>query len=305
MRADLDAWLATRQPVGPQRRGALLAKLFATKRDEVRTQIQERIKQESTSESTSVPKLKLTSSMGVYSGEGHGSDSSHRPLTDFAASGEPSNRGAGDSAAATRRSPWIWAVAGAATIAVVAIALSMMGPSGESVGQAPADTPPLPTAAIAAVLPPSNPRSADARSPDAGPVFRRLAVQAEPKSARLLLDGRPLGNGAFEGNVLVRGQRYELTVQADGYTPQTLDLSPQGDASMTVVLSQVEPDPPAPSLANPVERHPPPPSPPRRREPRQAAPARSTAVTSPSELRRPLFAPGKQRKRAIDTESPY
>jgi eukaryotic-like serine/threonine-protein kinase len=63
-----------------------------------------------------------------------------------------------------------------------------------------------------------------------------VAVQAEPRSASIELDGQPVGAGSFTADLPRDGARHTLTVAAPGFVPQTLVFRDEAPPSSVALV---------------------------------------------------------------------
>jgi eukaryotic-like serine/threonine-protein kinase len=91
-----------------------------------------------------------------------------------------------------------------------------------------------------------------AGAPSAGALRYHVALQAEPSSASIALDGSAVGSGSFTADLARDGRQHALTVAAPGFVPQTLvfrDEPPPSSVALAPLPNQEHVPSSAPSAA--------------------------------------------------------
>ena len=176
---------------------------------------------------------------------------------------------------ATRARGWWFAAGGVVLGGIAAVALISRG--GEERAE-PAIAPALER--VAAAPPPRTPTV-------------RLELKAQPPTARILLDGAPLGGATVDVRRPVDTASHTLRIEAPGHAPEERSLSLGADLHLEVALAALE-RPAPPRTERGVERRPTRGA--SKRAPRPARPAPEPQAEEPS---RP------SRRPALDTSDPW
>ncbi len=129
--------------------------------------------------------------------------------------------------------------------------------------------------------------------PPAQPRTVRLELRAQPSTARMLLDGAPLGGASVDVRRPADSAPHKLRVEAPGHATEERSVSLGADVHLEVILAAVE-RPAAPRPEREVERRST-----RAATKRGARPARPTPELEPEEPSRPA------RRPALDTSDPW
>lgn len=128
----------------------------------------------------------------------------------------------------------------------------------------------------------------------------RVDIRAQPETAALLLDGKPLGANPYSGTHARDGGKHELSVSAAGFEPRTMSIQLDHDLDLAVGLAR--------SLATPAETN----APARinaKKAPALAVPAANVAGKKPGDPEPYRDLPTRKATRAappLDTsESPW
>jgi hypothetical protein len=181
-----------------------------------------------------------------------------------------------------------------------------------------------------ALAPPVEPSAEEEESPaaqDEAPVAAapdqvELRIVANPRNAKVLLDGAPLPN-PFVGKVLRDNREHQLRISSKGFTGLSSPVSFEKDAALVFTLQKLgepphkppvatRPRPKSASVATVSE----PAADPHLNAEASPAPAPTPAATAPTRGRReldsdnpygsaPLPAPSPKGKRRIDRDNPF
>ncbi len=317
MHEDLERYLtATGQGVTAREVGKVVAEKFTTERAAVKRVVESELKdvrwsgQHYKITTAELPKLDLGSMQvtptGPLARPSSGSNPSQPSITTSnpgslrtanALVTTPGGSTGTDHPASPARSTNKLALAGAALLAVVAVALGVKVLSSLNPGPAPAVAGTTPQTPVAAVT--GAPTSTTAQ----------LKIRVNPDKAKLTLDGALLGVGNYEGPIVRDGRSHTIRAEAPGFAPYEETVTASGDVALSWAL-QKEGESASPTAA-PV------PAPgawtPRPAEakaepgqaPTQTAPPAQTPAAQTTAAPAATLAPGQKPKRQIDPTSPY
>jgi serine/threonine-protein kinase len=84
--------------------------------------------------------------------------------------------------------------------------------------------------------PPASPGAAAAAA--AAPRMVSVKIETTPRDAKVLLDGRPLGDAGGTGRLVADEVAHELRVEADGYAPKSRSVSLSADLNVIIHLEK-------------------------------------------------------------------
>ncbi|MFK8000134.1 MAG: serine/threonine protein kinase [Polyangiales bacterium] len=135
------------------------------------------------------------------------------------------------------KAKWVTRITLMALVVAVGVSLAILIPKGEE-----------PTATTLPPLAntPETPPIAEPPEviPPVAPVTEPVSIQVTPSSADITRDGVLLGNGSIELDI-PSGERWELTLEADGYEPRTITVTSQSQPLSLTLEEVVEDEPEA------------------------------------------------------------